>query len=94
MSDAGLPVRVPVMGPLVGLFLDDRDVTDYASARAAVARGGYPEFFRAMLRRGVALAPGPYEVMFPGLAHTDVELDTVVDAAGEAARDVAALLAG
>ncbi|HLX87169.1 MAG TPA: aminotransferase class III-fold pyridoxal phosphate-dependent enzyme, partial [Acidimicrobiales bacterium] len=88
IAAAGVPVRVPVSGPLVGLFLDDRDVTDYASARAAVGRGGYPEFFAAMLRRGVALAPGPYEVLFPGLAHGDAELDAVVDAAGEAAAEL------
>ncbi len=41
-----------------------------------------------MLRRGVALAPGAYEVMFPGLAHDDAVLARVVDAAGEAAAEV------
>ena len=90
VSGGGLPVRVTALGPLVGFFLDDAEVTDYASARAAVARGGYPAFFAAMLRRGVALAPGPYEVMFPGLAHGDAELDTVVAVAAEAAAEVAA----
>ena len=42
-----------------------------------------------MLRRGVALAPGPYEVAFPGLAHTDDDLDAVIAAAEEAAVEVA-----
>ena len=60
-------------------------VTDYASARAAVAGGRYPPFFAAMLEQGVALAPGPYEAMFPGLAHSDDDLDAVVEAAGRAA---------
>ena len=43
-----------------------------------------------MLRRGVALAPGAYEVSFPGLAHTDELIDEVIDHAVEAASEVAA----
>jgi len=89
IESAGLAVEVPVVGPLVGLFLGPEEVTDYASARAAVGGGLYPPFFAAMLERGVALAPGPYEAMFPGLAHTDEHIDAVVDAAAEAARQVA-----
>ena len=41
-----------------------------------------------MLRRGVALAPGPYEVMFPGLAHDDLVLARVLEAAAGAATEV------
>ena len=33
--------------------------------------------------------PGPYEAMFPGLAHLDIHLDEVVDVAAEAAAEVA-----
>ena len=71
ISGAGIAVQVPVVGPLVGLFFGAEVVTDYASARATVAGGLYAAFFSAMLERGVALAPGPYEAMFPGLAHLD-----------------------
>ena len=42
-----------------------------------------------MLDRGVALAPGAYEVLFPGLAHTDAVLDEIVAVAAEAATAVA-----
>jgi len=86
LVEAGVPARVPVCGPLVGLFLSGRDVTDYDSARAAVGEGRYPSFFTAMLQQGVALAPGPYEILFPGLAHPDDVLDAVVEAAAKAAR--------
>ena len=89
ISEAGLPVQVPVVGPLVGLFFGSDPVNDYAAARAAVSGGRYPPFFSAMLERGVALAPGPYEAMFPGLAHLDEHLDAVVVAAAEAAAQVA-----
>jgi glutamate-1-semialdehyde 2,1-aminomutase len=90
ISAAGIPVQVPVVGPLVGLFFGAEPVTDYASARAAVAGGVYARFFSAMLERGVALAPGPYEAMFPGLAHLEVHLDAVVEAAAEAAAGIKA----
>jgi glutamate-1-semialdehyde 2,1-aminomutase len=90
VSSAGLPVQVPVVGPLVGLFFSPEPVTDYATARDSVANGLYAPFFGAMLKRGVALAPGPYEAMFPGLTHTDDVLDTVVEAAADSARAVAA----
>ena len=88
ISRSGVPAQVPVVGPLVGLFLSERPVTDNATARAAVGEGWYPALFAAMLERAVALAPGPYEVMFPGLAHDDAVLDRVVEVAGEAAAAV------
>jgi len=93
ITSAGLPVSAPVMGPLVGLFFADQPPTDYAGARSAAANGLYARFFGAMLERGVALAPGPYEAIFPGLAHSDEILDAVLAAAAEAAEAVAAALA-
>ena len=45
----------------------------------------YARFFHALLDEGVALAPGAYEVAFPGLAHDDSILDEVTAAATRAA---------
>jgi glutamate-1-semialdehyde 2,1-aminomutase len=95
ISYGGLAVNIPVVGPLVGLFLAPPDdatnpvPVDYATAHRWASNGVYPRFFHAMLRRGVALAPGAYEVMFPGLSHTAEVLNSVVDAAGESAAEVA-----
>ena len=94
MAAGGLAVVAPDVGPLVGLFVAPADAaplaapTDYESARAIAAGDTYSRFFHAMLRRGVALAPGAYEVMFPGLAHDEDVLARVVEAAGEAAAEV------
>ncbi|MDA8280481.1 MAG: glutamate-1-semialdehyde 2,1-aminomutase [Actinomycetota bacterium] len=90
ISGQGLAVQVPVVGPLVGLFFADGAVGDYAAARASAANGRYARFFAAMLRRNVALPPGPYEALFPGFAHGSDELALVVQAAAEAAAEVAA----
>ena len=40
---------------------------------------------RALLDRGVAIAPGAYEIFFPSLAHSDADLERTVAAFGEAA---------
>ncbi|MCU1353001.1 MAG: glutamate-semialdehyde -aminomutase [Acidimicrobiales bacterium] len=86
---AGLPVRCPVVGSLVGVHFGDRLPMDYTDARRT-DEATYAAFFHAMLDRGVALAPGAYEVMFPGLAHDDDVLGRIIDAAGDAALAVAA----
>ena len=81
---AGVEAVVPQVRSLVGLFFCAEAPTDYPSAqRTDTAR--YAAFFHAMLSRGVALAPGAYEVMFPGLAHTDAVLDEIGAVAGAAA---------
>jgi glutamate-1-semialdehyde 2,1-aminomutase len=95
IASGGLSVATPVVGPLVGLFLAPASdgplvpPTDYVTSRAVAGNGVYPRFFHAMLRRGVALAPGPYEVLFPGLAHDDAVLGRVVEAAAGAAAELA-----
>ena len=89
MTDAGLTVRVPVAGTLVGLYFGADQPVDYDTARHT-DEGRYAAFFHEMLDRGVALAPGAYEVMFLGLAHTDDVLDQVLEIAADAARAVAA----
>jgi glutamate-1-semialdehyde 2,1-aminomutase len=78
-AGAGLAVRAPQVGPLVGLFLGDTLPTDADSARTT-DEAAYARLFHALLDRGVAIAPGAYEVMFPGLAHSDEIVDAVVDA--------------
>ena len=88
LAEAGIAVQVPVVGPLVGLHFSTTPAVDYDTARTTdTAR--YAAFFHAMLRRGVALAPGPYEVAFLGLAHDDGVIDAVIEAAHGAGRDLA-----
>jgi glutamate-1-semialdehyde 2,1-aminomutase len=88
VGEAGLAVRVPVFGPLMGLFFADEAPVDYESAKAADGRL-YARFFHELLARGVALAPSPFEALFPSLAHTKDELERTADLAAAAARAVA-----
>ncbi len=88
INAGGLTVRCTVAGSLVGLYFGDREPQDYDDARRA-EESTYAAFFHAMLDRGVALAPGPYEILFPGLAHDDPVMSQIVDAAADAAATVA-----
>ena len=90
IGGAGLPVQVPRAGTLVGLHFSETPVHNYDEAKAAADSGVYRAFFHALLDRGVALAPGPYEALFPSLAHTDEDIEHTVEAAAAAAGEVAA----
>jgi glutamate-1-semialdehyde 2,1-aminomutase len=88
IGGAGVAVTVPVLGTLFGVHLAGTPAVDYDTARLTDT-ALYARLFHALLRRGVAMAPGAFEVGFVGLAHTDADLDRIVDAAGEAAAEAA-----
>jgi len=87
LNDAGLPATVPRVGSLLGLFLGDKSPTHYDEARTTDEKA-YARFFHEMLTRGVAMAPGAYEALFIGLAHTEDLVDTIIDAAAESAASI------
>jgi glutamate-1-semialdehyde 2,1-aminomutase len=89
LGEAGLAAVVTTAGPLIGLHFGATAPHTYAEARTT-DEAAYAAFFHAMLRRGVALAPGAYEVLFPGLAHDDAVMDRIVATAADAAAEVAA----
>ena len=80
---AGAVVQVNRVGSMLTVFFSEGPVFDAASARKCDTKK-FGRFFHAMLERGVALAPGPYEVMFPGLAHDDAVIDSIVAGAERA----------
>lgn len=85
----GLHARVSSVGPLMGLYLSREPFaapTNFDEARVLCENGLYRTFFHEMLQRGVALAPGAYEIMFVSHAHTRAHLEEAVAHAGEAAR--------
>lgn len=72
-SSVGISAQFPVVGTLVGMHFGDAltDVpTNFDEAKTTDEKL-YAKFFHALLSGGVALAPGAYEALFVGLAHTD-----------------------
>jgi glutamate-1-semialdehyde 2,1-aminomutase len=90
---AGLVAQFPVVGTLAGMYFGDGDApTNFAAAKTTDERA-YRAFFHAMLREGVALAPGAYEAVFVGLAHTDDVIEAIGAATERAAAATVAELA-
>jgi glutamate-1-semialdehyde 2,1-aminomutase len=88
VASSGLFGRSPTQGPLMGLYLSREPFdapTNFGEAKSLCENGLYRVFFHAMLERGVALAPGAYEILFVSLAHSDDDLATTVHCAAEAA---------
>ena len=81
---AGITAVVPRWGSLVGVYFGAVAPHDYTSA-CTTDETLYARFFHAMLGEHVAMAPGAYEVMFPGLAHDDTVLTALAEAASRAA---------
>jgi glutamate-1-semialdehyde 2,1-aminomutase len=91
-ANAGIAARFPVVGTLVGMYFGDGAApTNFAEAKTTDEQV-YRTFFHAMLDEGIALAPGAYEALFVGLAHTDDVLDAIGEAAGRAASATASRL--
>jgi glutamate-1-semialdehyde 2,1-aminomutase len=71
------------VGSMFTFFFTDGPVTDWESAkRCDTARFG--QFFRAMLERGVYLAPSQFEAAFVSAAHTEEDIRQTVLAAAQA----------
>lgn len=91
IRDAGLFALTPSVGPLLGLYLSRDEVsapTNFDEAKVLNENGLYRKFFHAMLDRGVALAPGAYEILFTSMSHTVDDLERTVSMAAEAAKEV------
>jgi glutamate-1-semialdehyde 2,1-aminomutase len=82
-ASAGVSAQVNRVGSMLTAFFATESVRDFATVKQADATR-YGVFFRAMLERGVSLAPSQFEAAFVSLAHTAEDLDATIAAAREA----------
>jgi len=69
----GIRAQFPVVGTLVGMHFGDALTdapTNFDEAKTTDEKM-YAKVFHAMLDAGIGMAPGAYEALFVGLAHTD-----------------------
>ncbi|MBM5803024.1 MAG: glutamate-1-semialdehyde-2,1-aminomutase [Cyanobacteria bacterium K_DeepCast_35m_m2_155] len=78
-SDAGLPITGGSISAMFGFFLCDGPVRNFEEAKAADA-ARFGRLHRAMLERGVYLAPSAFEAGFTSLAHSDDDIDATIAA--------------
>jgi glutamate-1-semialdehyde 2,1-aminomutase len=83
-----VPHRINDAGTLFSVFFGTESVSDFAGARAA-DHTAYGRFFHAMRERGIGLPPSGYEAWFTSVAHGDAEIERTIEAATEAAKEIA-----
>ncbi|MBI5304594.1 MAG: glutamate-1-semialdehyde 2,1-aminomutase [Chloroflexi bacterium] len=87
LSAAAEAARVQVVTNRVGTmfttFFADEPITNWASAKKSDTQK-FGTYFRAMLERGVYLAPSQFEAGFLSTAHGDAEIGATVRAAEQA----------
>jgi len=71
--------RVQRVGGMLTFFPEGDPVTRFQQLDTA----RYGEVFRALLERGVYIAPSQYECLFPSLAHGDEEIEATVSAVSD-----------
>ncbi len=89
-ASAGFPAQFPVVNTLVGMVCGDVDRPTNFDGAKQTDEAAYARFFHAMLAEGVAMAPGAYEAIFVGAAHTDEVIDQIAERAHRAAAVAAA----
>ncbi|MHB8756007.1 MAG: glutamate-1-semialdehyde 2,1-aminomutase [Candidatus Acidiferrales bacterium] len=87
VRESGIAAQVNSSGSLATLFFSDAPVRNYADAKKSDTRR-FAAFFRAMLQRGILLAPSQFESLFISAAHTEAELNRTLSAASESLREI------
>ncbi|MGI9862583.1 glutamate-1-semialdehyde 2,1-aminomutase [Moorella naiadis] len=88
-ASAGVQMTLNRVGAMFTTFFNPGPVTDYATATASDTLT-FAAYFRAMLRRGIYLAPSQFEAAFMSLAHTEADIDRTITAAREAFQEITA----
>jgi glutamate-1-semialdehyde 2,1-aminomutase len=86
---AGLPAVGSAVGSMFGIFFREDAPHSYEEAKTSDAKA-FARFHRAMLERGVFLAPSAFEAGFVSTVHGPAEVELPRAAARDAARVAAA----
>ena len=78
----GLPISGDYAGGMFGWYFVEGPVKNFAQATKADAEK-FGKWHRAMLERGVYLAPSMYEAGFMSMAHTDADIERTIAIADE-----------
>jgi glutamate-1-semialdehyde 2,1-aminomutase len=88
-DEQGIPFSTHRVGGMFGLFFNSEKVETFAQATSSDV-DMFGRFFRAMLDRGVYLAPSAYEAGFMSMAHDEQVIADTLRAAREAFQSLTA----
>lgn len=78
LKEKGISYRLNHVSSLGSLFFTSEEVKDYTSAKTSDTRA-FAEYFKAMLNKGIHMAPSQFEAMFLSDAHTDEVIEETLD---------------
>ena len=78
---SGIPVQVNRVGSLLTVFFTESPVTSYDAARSSDLTQ-FRRWYLGLLEQGIYAAPSQFEAMFLCNAHTDAEIQRIIDSAG------------
>ena len=87
-AEHGVPVQVQRVGSMFTIFFTDKPVLNFDDA-CACNNDHFQTFFHYNLERGIYYAPSSYESNFMSFAHKAADIDTTLEIAGEAFREIA-----
>lgn len=87
-KSAGVPLTVHRVGSLIGFFFHPGTVLSWDDVKES-DRDRFKGFFGGLLRRGINIAPSPFEALFVSAAHTGDDLEATREAMIEAMKETA-----
>ena len=79
---SGIPAQVNRVGSLLTVFFTENPVNSYEAARSSNLEQ-FRRWYLGLLEQGIYAAPSQFEAMFLCNAHTDAEIQRIIDCAGK-----------
>lgn len=83
LDDRNLNYTINQIGSMFSLFFTDKKVTDFEIAKTCDTKK-FGNYFRAMIDRGVYLAPSQFETLFLSTAISEQDIQNIIQANAEA----------
>ena len=87
-QSAGMPITAASVSAMCGFFLCEGPVRNFEEAKSTDSER-FGKLHRAMLERGIYLAPSAFEAGFTSLAHSDADIEATINAFRESFAAVA-----
>ena len=78
-----LPIQINWLGSMFTVFFSQGPVRNFTQAKAS-RREQFAQWAQALQRRGILVAPSPFEALFVSTAHTALHIDRFLEASHEA----------
>lgn len=84
-EEASVTITINRAGSMMTVFFCEHEVNDFDGAASSDTER-FAAFWREMLKRNIYLPPSAFEAWFISAAHSNIEIDRTIHAAGEAFR--------